>query len=264
VHYQGDDGEDIDHPVFAADRAAWLAGADVPAWQAADNCPTPPLASGATPTVAVRPGTLPTMSWADVLFERSGGRGNKGFVCSPERLPMAALVDALSAAGRDAPALSAAGAPALGHTRSGLRLLVVLERVAGIADGLYEWRPATRRLELLRPGSLMLRFEEAYPYPATQMRLSTANAGLLFVVDFAEVLARQGPRGLRVSQLEMGSILQSIGLAATTHGVFVRPLRAFDPDRLAELADLPRGTEVAYTGLLGRSRFVDLMLDLRP
>ncbi|MFI9595086.1 hypothetical protein [Nonomuraea sp. NPDC052265] len=246
--------------VLAADRLGWLAAEQVRDWENLAPVEAPDLVGEGALRFPLRPGAPPSRPWRDVLFERSGGRAHYGFSASPETLPVNVLADALHAAS------GSAGSPVapLSRTRTGVRLLLVIERVESLPDGLYQWCPDEGELALLRAGELMEQFEMAYPYPKTIMRLGTANVGFLFLLDLAAVHARHGARGLRASHVEMGAALQAIGFSNAAHGMFTRPLRSFAPDALARLVAAPGHLDVAYTAVMGKDRFVELTLDLRP
>lgn len=206
------------------------------------------------------PSRSSSTSWADVLFERSSGRGTGGFAAAPDRLPGSTLANAMQQL-RTA-ARQRWYQPS--GSRAGQRVLAVVERVDGLADGLYEWPLLEGPGRLRRAGRFLTGVQQAFFYPETVTRVDTCNIVLLQVLDYAAIAAARGVRGLRASQLELGALAQAAGLSMAADGAFLRPCRSFDADRLAVLAELSETETVSYLCLGGTSRFTDLLLDLRP
>lgn len=230
--------------VVAFDRAAW---SEAPGGVAVDRSHANP----ATTTVAT--------TWADVVFERSAGRGNKGFTASPEPLGRDAVTAAMTAL---ADTLGAQPAPAYG----GIRALLLTQRVEGTPAGLHEMdaRGSLRLLAAAGAGAPDMRaMQRSFSYPEAQMSVRSCPAALILTTDHRGVVDAGGARRLRTAQLDLGAAAQSVGLAMTAHGGFARPARSFDPDVLAADLGLPAGELPAYIVLLGESRFTDLLLDLR-
>lgn len=228
-------------PVLAFERTAWL-----------DECDSTPVDCSA---VTVPPDVGSKMTWSDVLFERSAGRGNKGFTASPDPLPrqtLSAVGGAIADALWQRPSIS----------DGGIRTLVVVGRVSEVRPGLYEV-DEVGRLRLLATGPDMETIQHAFSYPLTQMSVVSCPAAVVFTVDYRAQLDAGGSRRLRTEQLDLGAAAQAAGLAMTANGGFARPCRSFDPDALASELALAEGEVPAYLALLGVSRFTDLMIDLR-
>ncbi|GAA4955063.1 hypothetical protein GCM10023224_45730 [Streptomonospora halophila] len=230
-------------PVLAVDRRAWSGAPPSPA----DRTRPEPRAGAGT-----------GRSWSRVVFERSSGHGNKGFTASPVPLAEAALDDA-----------AAALADALGGQRGlgagGIRTLLLADRVAGRARGLYEIDRTGRTHPLeAEPAPGLGAVQRAFSYPLTQMSVTSCAAALVFTMDQRAQLASGGARRLRTAQLDLGAAAQAAGLALSAHGAFLRPARSFDPDLLAADLRLPDDQLPGYIALVGVSRFTDLLLDVRP
>jgi hypothetical protein len=144
----------------------------------------------------------------------------------------------------------------------GLRVLVALERVDGLADGLYEYLPASDTLEVLRPGRLLMDVQDAFSYPPSSVSVATLNMAWLLCVDYPDIIRRRGPGGFREANLEMGATAQAIGVAVAAWGLFARPCRSYHEANLDPLLGLPASETVGYEVLCGVSRFRDLCLDL--
>lgn len=142
------------------------------------------------------------------------------------------------------------------------RVLVALERVDGIADGLYE--PGGGKLVAVREGTLLRAVQAAYRYPASStVTIDSLHAVWCFVVDYPAQLARRGRQGFRECQLVLGAYAQRLGLALARDNYFARPVRAFDEETLDAVLGLAATEQVGYAVLTGRSTFTDLTIDLR-
>ncbi len=258
---QGEDWPDTDDPVLRADRRAWQEGVERgapdqdidPVPDAVRAQPEPPRASAATSAATS------STTWSDLLFERSSGRSKGGFTASPDPLPPGVLHEALEAAS-DAATRDWDWGP-------GIRLLAAVERIDdidNIDDGLYAWDLATKKLHLLSPGRHLAHVQKSFFYPQAVTRVDTCNVAVFCVVDYPALLAAEGARGLRHAQLRLGALMQASAVACAAREVFFRPCRSFDPDGLTDLLGLAADETVAYLCLAGRSRFTDLMLDMRP
>lgn len=244
-------------PWLDADRQAWMAQ------------PVPP-----PPPVPAAPATFgqdaaPTLrSWASVMFHRSGGRAPGGLTASPERLPsglLDAALDAASAVATDWGAAGPAAGPVAGHVENaGVELFAVVERTHGREDGVYAWDPVRHSLELREPGQHLAAVQRAFYYPRTVTRVDTCNVAVCCVADYTAALETEGPRGLRLAQLRFGALMQASAMVCSAHDVFLRPCRSFDPDALGALLRVRPEQTVGYLCLVGRSRYTDLLLDLRP
>ncbi|MEU3307659.1 hypothetical protein [Nocardiopsis sp. NPDC006832] len=198
-----------------------------------------------------------TSNWAEVLFERSAGRANKGFGAAPGPLPEG-VAEAIG------PALEQALGPApRTPDRGGADVLLLAQRVPGLDPGCYRVRPGLSP-ERLGPGPGMEAVQRAYSYPPTQMDVAGCPAALLFVHDFEAQVAVGGEPLMREAQRQLGAAAQAVGMAMTALGVFLRPARSFDPDLLAAAFGLPEARLPSYLALLGVNRYTDLLLDVRP
>ncbi|MGL5866320.1 MAG: hypothetical protein ACRCYX_10705 [Dermatophilaceae bacterium] len=229
-----------DDPVVRFDRSGWvedeLLGADIP------------IPSGRQ---------LASRSWEQVLFERSAGRVNKGFSCSTRPLP-AGVVGAVasSVSGMWLPGVTGA------TVDPSLRVHLVVERVDQLATGVYLVRP-DGQLEWRFASAGMADVASCFPYNPSLTDLSSASIAVVVSSPVAEGFARGGARAARYSQIAAGAHLQRMSLAAADAEVFLRPLRSFDPDALGSVVRADDGSLPVYAGVAGRTRFVDLLLDVR-
>lgn len=238
--------------------AADLEGLDRLGWHTTD--PGRPPRDRSARTGPQLTGSAP---WPEVLFERSAARANKGMTARPDPLPADAAHD-LVAALRDA---LGPGHPALGAGQSTAEAshsaYLVAGRVQGRDPGLHEITDEGATV-LVRELDGMAALQEVFSYPRVEMSVDSCPAALVLTTDYRHLLEDAGPRALRLSQVDNGRALQAAGLALTLHDAFLRPARSYDTDRLAELLHLPDGTLPVYVGLVGQSRFTDLLMDVRP
>lgn len=200
-----------------------------------------------------RPRLRGSAAWSEVLFERSAARANKGMTARPHPLPADAAHDLVHAL-----------AEALGNQRPGSSTAyLVAGAIEGCPPGLHGITAGGGLIHLSQADG-MGALQEVFNYPRVQMAVDSCPAGVVLTADYEQVLRHGGARALRTTQLDNGRALQAAGLALTLHDAFVRPARSYDTDRLAELLDLPDGTLPVYVGLVGQSRFTDLLMDVRP
>ena len=218
-------------------------------WVPAGGIELRPDADQAVPEPA-RPGP----SWADVLFERTAGRANKGFAPAPAPLGREAVEEVLRAVGE----ATAAVPPA---SEGGLDVVLLARDAAGLRPGCYRLAPGLPPQPV--PGPDMDLVQRHFSYPPTQMAISGCPAALLMVGDHEAAIRAGGERGLRRLQLRMGAVAQAAGMAITPHGGFLRPARSFDPEPLAAALELPPTRLPVYLALMGTNRFTDLLLDVR-
>lgn len=199
---------------------------------------------------------LGSAGWTEVLFHRSAGRVNKGLTARPVPLSAQAAHDAVHAV-----------AEVLVHEPpahlGGVTAYLVADRVTGHEQGMHVITPRGQT-ELVGTVDGISALQAVFSYPRAQMAVDSCPAGLVLAVDYDRLLQHRGPRQLRISQLDIGRAFQAAGLALTLHDAFLRPARSYDTDRLAALLALPSGTLPIYVGLIGQSRFVDLLMDVRP
>lgn len=193
--------------------------------------------------------------WGQVLFERSAARVNKGLTARPGPLAADAIQDTLSSlvdALGDQPPVA----------EGGIAATLAVSRVDGLRPGLHRVTGQGCTWSDARDGIALL--QEVFNYPTVQMSVTSCPAAIILTGDYRACVAHGGARRLRTSQLDLGRALQAAGLALTLHDAFLRPARSFDTDRLAQRLDLPTGTLPLYVGLIGQSRFTDLLMDVRP
>ena len=245
-----------EEPFAWLDRAGWLRAGEV-AWWRAIEVPEPPSAPSQGRRDLKAAVGLPSLE--EVLYTRSSGRSTAGLSAQVTRVPGELVHTALHLGLRRPPLELSTRAV----SPSGLRFLLVAERVSGLDDGLYELFPESGALVCRRQGRLLSGLQQAFSYPPINVNILSMNAAWLLVVDPPQVIDRWGARGVRLANLELGWVAQGLGCAMAAHGLFARPTRSFDEARLDELLGLGPGEMVGYQILCGLSRFHDFLFDLR-
>ncbi len=235
--------------VSELERACWLRERDVEPYRRRRRLPGTAGPPGArllpsTPTASPRP-------LRDVLYARTAGRGSGGLSASAAPIP-ATLVHAAAADAIHPP------------PRCGTRLLVVAERVAGLADGIHEVHAEDGTISTLRAGRFLAGVQRAFSYPPETTNICSMNLAWMLVTDTRAVLDRFGPRGLRLAHLEMGAIAQALASSLSAGGMFARPIRSYHEAVLDALLGLSPSESVGYQLLCGVQRFPDVVFDLRP
>jgi len=130
-----------------------------------------------------------------------------------------------------------------------LELFVFLQRVEGLADGLYHYDVRGHALSPLRPG-----------WPAEALRsvfltypfVRDANLVVCFAAAFPRAQKKYGPRGYRYVLLEAGHAAQNLCLAAAEHGLGSLCMGGFMDGGLNRLLGLdPRTEGVVYAVAVG-------------
>ncbi|MCC3765524.1 hypothetical protein K3N28_20900 [Glycomyces sp. TRM65418] len=194
------------------------------------------------------------MSWSEVLFERSAGRANKGYTPAPVPLPAEAMAAVLRAVAETTAAVPTAA-------EGGIDFVLIARQVDGFEPGCYRLEPGRPPRPVAGPD--MAAVQRSFSYPPEQMAVSGCPAALLMICDHDAAIRAGGERGLRALQLQMGATAQAAGMSITPHRGFLRPARSFDPDPLAADLGLPSTQLPIYLALMGASRFIDLLLDVR-
>jgi SagB-type dehydrogenase family enzyme len=119
--------------------------------------------------------------------------------------------------------------------------LVAGERgVAGLAPGLYRYRPENHALELTLKGDLRAEVAKAC---LTQSWMADAPVMVVFAAEFKRCTARYGNRGVMYTHMEVGHAGQSLFLQAEALGMGAGIVGAFIDKALSQALKLPREHE---------------------
>jgi SagB-type dehydrogenase family enzyme len=153
-------------------------------------------------------------------------------------------------------ALERALAPIAGDTALtafSVRLHVVVNRVDGVASGVYEWCATCRGPHQIREGDLSRRLQALYFQPAVNCAL--ANFVAYVSADFDRACTRLGDRAYRMGHVVGGVVAQRISVAGAALGLTVRCSDAYDAGAVTEMLELREAAHVPIFALIaGRER----------
>ncbi len=128
-------------------------------------------------------------------------------------------------------------APSAGATYPLEVYLVVGERgVSGLPAGLYHYRPESHTLELVQKGDLRGPVARASLH---QTWMAEAPVMVILAAEYRRCMARYGERGVRYTDMEVGSASQNLFLQAEALGLAAGIVGAFQDRALQELLKLP-------------------------
>ena len=113
----------------------------------------------------------------------------------------------------------------LSHDETLIDFYMIANDVDGLKPGSYYYDTRTRRLELLKQGSL--RYISGY-LSLDQLLFSDASVVFFLMTNLADVLDRLGDRGYRAAQFEAGIRAGKIYLSAYAHGIGASGSTFFD------------------------------------
>ncbi|MEJ2071498.1 MAG: SagB/ThcOx family dehydrogenase [Syntrophobacterales bacterium] len=132
-------------------------------------------------------------------------------------------------------------APSAGATYPLEIYLVVGERgVAGLAPGLYHYRPREHTLNLTQKGDLRAAVARACLH---QTWMAEAPVMVVFAAEYRRCMARYGDRGIRYTHIEVGHAGQNLFLQAEALGLACGIVGAFQDRTLQEILKLPPSHE---------------------
>jgi SagB-type dehydrogenase family enzyme len=131
-----------------------------------------------------------------------------------------------------------------------MRADLVVNRVAGIAPGVYRYLPQQHALKLVRSGQFAAQAQSA---ALSQEVIGGAAVVLILSAERAPMFAAHGARGYRLAFLEAGMMGQRWLLGATARGLAACPVGAFYDDEAAALVSAaPQQRWVLHFAALGR------------
>ena len=146
--------------------------------------------------------------------------------------------------------LALRAAPSAGALYAG-EVYVVAERVAGLAPGIYAYRPAEHQLLMLREGRFGPELGRALEWPASA---EAAPVAFLLTNVFARYAWRYANRAYRYALIDSGHIGENLRLCARSAGLGESaPLRFHDDHLNALLRIDGREEAVCALHLVGRS-----------
>lgn len=132
-----------------------------------------------------------------------------------------------------------------------LEIYPVLQRVDGIADGIYHYDPFAHELEEIRSGNVHDQFAAM---TFGQQTLAAANAILFITAVFERSMWKYGQRGYRYVWIEAGHLAQNFHLVSTALGLASVALGGFYDDDANALLGVGGGEKTIYGMCVGQAR----------
>ncbi|GAA2625381.1 hypothetical protein [Streptomyces vastus] len=206
------------------------------------------------------PGAL---SMAELMWRRNSGRMPRGLLGMSgrrTRMPADSVADAIR--WLDAPPPG----PSLRAVSELVTLTAVIQDVEGHEDGIYRVRSGGAVL-LSADRTAAARLEAEYGYglsPDAGCDIRNASAIWFMSVKPRELFARFGPNGWSAAQYYCGWALHGLCLSTTAHGMFARPVRAFNEIPTQRILHLDPDEMIALAAVAGKPRHAThALLDIR-
>ncbi|KWT63922.1 hypothetical protein ADL21_00815 [Streptomyces albus subsp. albus] len=226
-------------------------------------------AGAATGQESVQPGnTLPTngpqepIDWSRVYWNRNSGRmplGLTGMSGRRQAQPASFLAECAQWLAAPLPGT------ALQDIARRMQVLVCTQDIAGMPDGVHRWTGSGYEQHRQMP-SVMAELERVYGYPlapANGCAVRHASAVWLLTGDMDRLVEERGATGWSRAQFWCGWTAQALSMAAASHSLYARPVRAFDEIPLQRLLGLDPAQLPLFAVISGAGRFEEPMLDLR-
>ncbi len=139
-------------------------------------------------------------------------------------------------------------APSAGATFP-LEIFVVVNRVEGLDNGIYHYRPFEHELEFLRTDDVL---EPLFRACLSQSMILDAGATLVFAAVFERTTARYGSRGERYVYNEIGHASQNVHLQAAALDLGTVVIGAYRDDEVEEILQLGDQYRVLYLMPVGK------------
>jgi SagB-type dehydrogenase family enzyme len=132
-----------------------------------------------------------------------------------------------------------------------LEIYPVLQRVEGIADGIYHYDPFAHEIEEMRTGNF---HEQFAAMTIGQEMLASANAILFITAVFARSMWKYGQRGYRYVWIEAGHLGQNFYLVSGALGLAAVALGGFYDAEANALLGVKGGEKTIYAICIGQPR----------
>jgi SagB-type dehydrogenase family enzyme len=133
-----------------------------------------------------------------------------------------------------------------------LTVMCVIDRVSGIAPGIYRYASEENLLVPERPGS---NFTELLTEACLNQRwMGSAAVTLILTAEYERTTSHYGERGIRYVDMEAGHAGQNIYLQATALGLGTCAVGAFHENEVADLLRLEEGVTPLYIFPVGTPR----------
>ncbi|MDQ0600051.1 hypothetical protein QF037_004396 [Streptomyces canus] len=222
----------------------------------------------AAPVTPAVPAHLPSTrgasgDWAELMWQRNSGRMPRGLLGMSgrrTRMPAGSVRDAIRWLGVPPPG------PTLRAVSELVTVTAVVQDVEGHEDGIHRVRDSEAVL-LSADRTAAARLEAEYGYGlSTDAGCDIRNAAAIWFLSVKprELFARFGPGGWSAAQYYCGWALHGLCLSATAHGMFARPVRAFNEIPTQRILGLEPDEMVALAAVAGTPRHATHeLLDIR-
>jgi len=140
-------------------------------------------------------------------------------------------------------------APSAGGTYP-IELYLIVNRVAGLAPGIYHYVPTDHTIDLVREGLFGESLSEACLW---QSMPQTAAVSIVMTAVRERTTSRYGQRGIQYIRMEAGHISQNICLESVSLGLGAVPVGAFDDHALDRLLGIDGENETSlYVNCIGK------------
>lgn len=139
-------------------------------------------------------------------------------------------------------------APSAGMTYP-LVLYVVVERVTGLASGVYRYDPRQHALAVVAKGSVIDKLEKIVSRDGV---VANAAVAIIFASSYESTVAKYEERGVIYAHYEVGHASQNVYLQAQSLGLGTVAMGAFAEDAVFALAHLPEDEVALYVMPVGK------------
>jgi len=167
-------------------------------------------------------------------------------------LPMTALQQGLASSLASPPPLAKPMEPPLPSfffAPSLLTTTLVVQKVVGLSEGIYQYDPKEKAASLMRPGDFRAQTSH---FCLGQDLAKNAAALVIHLAHFPTALEQYGDRAYRYLHLDAGHIGERMNLAAIQMGLGVSGIGGFYDDEVNALLGLSLDWIVVYITTLGR------------
>lgn len=130
-------------------------------------------------------------------------------------------------------------------------LYLIVNRVEGLAPGVYRHHPGLGAVELVREGTFRT---EASRIAAAQSYAGDAHVNLYYLMPLPEILDRYGDRGYRLAQLEGALHAGKLHLGTHAVGLGAVGSTAFDDEVIEFFSPHAAGEDYGFVTVFGRRR----------
>lgn len=130
-----------------------------------------------------------------------------------------------------------------------LEVYVVVGKVETLAPGIYRYYPDEHLLSSTITGDKRKALSDA---SLSQGSITEGAVSIIITAVYSRTTVKYGDRGVRYVHIEVGHAAQNLCLQATSMGLGLVTIGAFDDQQIADLLHLPDDEQVLYVIPVGR------------